>query len=119
MEPLIFDTVGAVAAQPAGLSHDGARHEFDVELRHVIDGREVARARVRAHMTSSAIGAAMLPVSAYVARRVESIAGTLNDGKKLERLLQRVASEGGSLCIGRPADVQDYGQPLPPRSRCL
>jgi hypothetical protein len=55
-------------------------------------------------------------VEEYVVRWVEHVAFGLNDGRKLERLLERVQQEGGTLNLPRPADVQDYAQPVSPRA---
>ncbi len=115
MEPLVFDTIHVESVEFVGLSHGCSRHQYRVCVRRELDTEEPEAATFRAHMTDWGIGRAMLPVEQWIAQRVAAIAGCRNDGRKLERLLARVASDGGSLYICEPADQQDFGQPIEPR----
>ena len=116
-DPLIFDTLHASEGVRAAASHNGAHLNYDHVVQRWSPGEEPREVVVRAYMLASEIGMAQTPVGEYMARYIERAGGPLNDGRRLERLLELVEPGGGSLHVPPPADVQDWGQSLPPRAK--
>jgi hypothetical protein len=116
-DPLIFDSLQAAPAVSVGTSHGGQRHQYKVHVRQLVDDEVIGEAVVRGYLTESGLIQAQTPFEEYVARAVEQAGGSRNDGGKLQKLLDAVKADGGSLYVRPPSDPQDCGQPLRPRAK--